>query len=1021
MDRVVRYLTILSVLAFAVTIFFSPPALAAPKNSENLSKTATLSDHFEYNANTIASWVTNNGKIVDNDVVGGSGMEWPAGSDKTIDYASGLWIAGKDEDGSIRTACAEYASEFVAGPIINGAPADPDDPAYRIYVINSDGTGDWDEWPFDQGAPYEMVDGVMTPKLTGDQTLFFTINDADPATHANLFNTKPMGLEIQTSVFGYNAKNALGNMMFVKWVMINKSENDYDSVFVAVWDDPDLGDAADDLVGCDTTLGLGYCYNGSPSDATYGGAPPALGFDFFQGPEVDGEYLPMTAFSYYWNGAPDPYGDPESAAQCFEFMKGNLSDGTPLVNEVTGDSTKFAFTGDPVDGTGWVDSSPDDRRFMMASGPFTLAAGDTQVIVGAKIIAPGSNNLDAISNLKKFDAFAQLAYDKDFDLPTPPTPEMTVQGLDNQIVLVWANDPAQAAEIEEFDKDGYTFQGYNVYQGASVSGPWQRIATYDVVDDIEGLSDTYFDLESGVQLSEAVAFGKNTGISHSMVLEQDVLSGLPFDNYKKYHYAVTAYAVAPDAYPKVFESGVRGVTVLPGEYLDVQLTDSTEVGDQIVAEHVAGPGDGDVVAEIMNPLELNGHDYRVTFEEITPDPEHPEQTQIVWHLYDITDQKYVLKNQKNQNDDQNYFVVDGMMVKAQGPPPGINSIVEINPETGEIADANLLASLNNYGISQGWPTIAISGTGDADPASIDRFGTMSPKDYEIIFTDDDSTLAWSYLTDAVLVDENGNPEFLPFVMNRIDLDGTVTRLPVCVYDIDDNGKWERTFGGIFGTPAFEPLYVYDNAEYDPAKVDEYISTGNGTEAPGYGPWGVTYPAVNRFTINMYYDYGNASEGDLDEDGVFYGPPAAGEYIKIVTNKPNTPMDVFEFTARMPNTGADVAKAQLDKIKAVPNPYFGFNPAERKPTNRIMRITNLPKEGATVRIFDLAGNLVSVIDDQDRQAQGTDGATYAEWDLRNEAGVPVASGMYIMYVDVESVGSTTLKVGVINRAERLLYY
>ena len=25
--------------------------------------------------------------------------------------------------------------------------------------------------------------------------------------------------------------------------------------------DPDLGDAADDFVGCDTTLGMGICYN----------------------------------------------------------------------------------------------------------------------------------------------------------------------------------------------------------------------------------------------------------------------------------------------------------------------------------------------------------------------------------------------------------------------------------------------------------------------------------------------------------------------------------------------------------------------------------------------------------------------------------------------------------------------------------------------------------------------------------------------------------------------------------------
>jgi len=67
--------------------------------------------------------------------------------------------------------------------------------------------------------------------------------------------------------------------MFVKCVIINKSNNTYDSTFVALWDDPDLGYAGDDFVGCDTTLSLGYCYNASNTDNVYGSAPPAIGRD----------------------------------------------------------------------------------------------------------------------------------------------------------------------------------------------------------------------------------------------------------------------------------------------------------------------------------------------------------------------------------------------------------------------------------------------------------------------------------------------------------------------------------------------------------------------------------------------------------------------------------------------------------------------------------------------------------------------------------------------------------------------
>ena len=56
-------------------------------------------------------------------------------------------------------------------------------------------------------------------------------------------------------------------------------------MILAQWSDPDLGNANDDYVGCDTTLSLGFVYNGDNNDESgYGAAPPAMGYDFFQGP-----------------------------------------------------------------------------------------------------------------------------------------------------------------------------------------------------------------------------------------------------------------------------------------------------------------------------------------------------------------------------------------------------------------------------------------------------------------------------------------------------------------------------------------------------------------------------------------------------------------------------------------------------------------------------------------------------------------------------------------------------------------
>jgi len=446
MSRKREFMAIGTLIMPLLTLLLLSTAWAAPRatsatGKEPLAK-PTIISHEHFDGNTIDCTITNDGLIVDQRVSGASGMEWPKGTGKTIDYASGLWLAGIGHDDSmIRTACVEYSSELVPG----NWGQNQQEERFRIYKINKDGTGDWDVWPADQGAP---VDSLGNPLLLGDQTLFFVCNDGYAPQHANVFSTPPMDVEFRVTIFGYDHADPLGNIMFVKWEFINRGTQQFDSCFVALWDDPDLGDASDDLVGCDTTLGLGYCYNGFPTDSHYGSTPPALGFDFFQGPEVpwgSGNYLGMTAFAWYYNGAPDPFDDPGIASEAYWFMNGYAGDGTPYTDHL-GNPTRFPFYGDPVSGTGHLDgevTSPGDRRFLMSSGPFNLAPGDTQVVVGAKVIAQGTNRLNSVTALRSFDNYAQMAYDNYFvDLPkdwivnvsypNPSQAELQIQvGLEN--------------------------------------------------------------------------------------------------------------------------------------------------------------------------------------------------------------------------------------------------------------------------------------------------------------------------------------------------------------------------------------------------------------------------------------------------------------------------------------------------------------------------------------------------------------------------------------------------------------
>jgi hypothetical protein len=62
--------------------------------------------------------------------------------------------------------------------------------------------------------------------------------------------------------------------------------------------------------------------------------------------------------------------------------------------------------------------------------------------------------------------------------------------------------------------------------------------------------------------------------------------------------------------------------------------------------------------------------------------------------------------------------------------------------------------------------------------------------------------------------------------------------------------------------------------------------------------------------------------------------------------------------------------------------------------------NLPTR-VSINIFTLNGTLV-------RRFEKDDSATFIDWDLRNQEGIPVAGGVYIMHFNVPGIGEKTIK-------------
>lgn len=244
------------------------------------SSTLIRDDGAHMDVNDLDMFMTNYGSFCYDVNGGNAGLIFPRGMVKTVMFAAGLWI-GAEVEGNLRVSAAEYSMTYGPGKILpSGLPADPAQPEYRLYRIEAWDTSsdDYRSWPCGDGAPC-LPDGK--PRPIGDQTIWSIFNDISPYRENNNAATlEGLGVEIQQTTFGFG-RSELGRAVFMSFRIINPPTGDYlRDAYVSVWSDPDLGGASDDLVGCDTTLSLGYCYNATNSDIQYGSSPPCRGLRF---------------------------------------------------------------------------------------------------------------------------------------------------------------------------------------------------------------------------------------------------------------------------------------------------------------------------------------------------------------------------------------------------------------------------------------------------------------------------------------------------------------------------------------------------------------------------------------------------------------------------------------------------------------------------------------------------------------------------------------------------------------------
>ncbi len=1063
--KYVHFLTLVLLVGFASLSF-----AGGEKNSDGkkqLNKTNTNDNNKYIAINQILMWVSNNGMGSHDPRTDGSGFYWPGGENATISaiYEDGL-IWGAKIGRETRVNGSVYRHGLQAGKILpNGEADNPNKDKYRIYKIRKGWEGlppgpirdayekDYNEWPFDDGAPYTYDEtGKKVPQFIGDEVLWCVSNDMDLSRSTYTYGTAPMGLEQQMTVFGFNRTGDLGDMVFKKYTIINKGILTLKDMYLCYWSDTDLGDAGDDYTGCDTVLKLGYTYNGDNDDAKYYGInPPAVGYVFFQGPIVEGaatdsakflsewrhgyKNLPMTGFTFYINTPGTKYRDPDQGTasgsiQFYNYMTGKNYYGEQFVDPKTGQNTNIILAGDPVAGTGWYEgpqgwpggsSPPDDRRHLMSSGPFNMAPGDTQEVVVGIVIARGNSNLNSVTELKKKTNTAQIAYDNDFNLtPAPDAPKVHSFSDDKQITLYWEpnsesyNAPDKLIFYKGKSDTTYNFEGYRIWQFSDLAGSDPKLL--DIVDVKNNVTKiTQSGEVNGTKVEFPVFDLPNAGVKRYYTTTLDKIKNTVLVNGSPYYFAVTAFGYSGESDPKYLENPAQIIEVRPAQQ-PIDVTFDNKNGDFISAKQTVGSSDGDLSLLVVNPLELTGNTYKVSFATDSIkirnwDNSSDSTVNLVYNLFNTSKNPVdtLLWHSTTLGKDSitNKYVIDGFslvvrntgmdsIVAAKTTKYRVKSVEEIKGPGGKVLSTPIDVFQGNLNSTKKWSVYAKSSTGRLNWQNVQSEEALGYNNYEIRFTDSSSYYLSGLqggLSDKSVMtklDSLAKTDKLPFEiwsLGRYDNPADAKKLILKVLDKNSgvldslksipDRKWTKLANG-----DWEQVYAFESATLDPANLPAKETVASK----------VTDHKLGGITFN----------GEL---------PEPGTVIRISAYKPLIPGDEFVVTAPAPNlNNLAAAKNNIEKISVYPNPYFGSHALEESKYNRFVRFIGLPKQ-ATITIVSLSGVLI-------KRYQKSGDSQYLDWDLKNTDQLPVASGMYIAYIEVPGAGTKVLKIAIIQETQYL---
>ncbi len=1114
-----KFFNIKKLLGFLLLILFAVSALAnkgseGTSGSKKLSKTNAYVNFQSLDINNILIYFENSGNI--QDPSGNWSIEFPKGSGKHPIFAAGFALSGYI-DGDLSTAWMASASrieEWQPGPIINGHPDDPNNNRYRVYKYTKGDSpaanGDIAQWPVDLGAEYEDLNnnGVYDPangdkpRLLGDQMVWYVINDGI-APSARLSGSKPMGIEAQVTAFAFQQSNDLGNVAYVIYKFINKGSKTVENAIFSVWSDPDLGDAEDDLVGVDSSRSLAYCWNEGNNDKTYGAAPPSSGYDFFLGPKVftgnpsdtvkilgkpyvGYKQLVMDSFVKYVRGRVD-LPDPGTIDEARYYQEGLRYDGRPFepltegIGGTANDNPRIVHPGYPEFASGWRDSKGQDRRMMINTKPFTLAEGDTQVIVVGYMVGQGSDNAQSVAKLRVVDDFAQKVFNANFKVAgPPPAPKVVASRIDNEgniNLTFWTPDSYNDVQTDDLGNKK-VFKGYKIYQyrTGEFSDVVDGVANKKLllqVDKSDGYDLIYQTNPDGITASQVyqskTKFVNDSDYSSpdgffNFTLTRDAFTTNRFIEGETYYFGISSFNVEVNKIIAIRDSK-DPTKILGWKHPEEPINESGEFKGAVIYKNSlwtpyyiaaddssmfvkkdAGNGSGLVYVDVLNPTVVKDNEvYKLDFYYLSKDS-------LVWRVKNSSG-KTLLDKRSYFSSGMTNPVVDGLSIRVGQPVHKVKESVfndPSNPGTASWVSQKAYRTLTGAAVltesavaQNGGFIKPIEGSSPVEYTKVtSKLKSNLVRDIQIEFTKQNPSLAYRYLAGVSQVAQNFTPPaYQPKSLVKGAADSAVwAGFTKGTTDAPNTGRLKATRKPGVGIVSL-PFRVWDKTGGTPRqlKIGILESFALGTQADFVnGKWDGKADAKEVLLIS-YDDYdanlampADSNHLDTYMTYLFRNNSVTGNFMIAWEGIGDTTAFVEGSTLTLKTTAfGPEDKYTLSGFTSEAT-YYEEN---KKSSFEKLTIYPNPYMGDNYQEVSSNERFVSLLNvprkatirvynlagELVRKLEKDDASSLFRWDLKNSTGLFVASGVYLIHIDAPGVGSKVLKFALVQRQEQIGIY